>query len=519
MKPATDKPNSDERSAPPGPPARDGRHRQGTSRHHGRHAEAELGQPREKLEALVRQRTFQLEVANAELHREIADRKCAEAALRAARDELERKIEERTQDLQRTNRILLMTSECGQALVQVASEQEFIRTICRITTDIGGYLMAWVGIAEHDRAKTVRPIMAVGFEDDYLEKAKITWADKPRGRGPTGTAIRTGKVCIGSDFLSDPKLAPWRELALRRGFRSSIALPLRVGGCSFGALTVYAAKPVAFDQEQTKLLSDLADDLSFGIGVLRARAERDRVRKDLEKNSTQLRALTAELARAEQRERRRIAQVLHDRLQQLLVGARYGVETLRAQMPAAAARKAIQRVDGLLGQCLETTRSLTLELSPPILYEAGLPAALKWLGRWFRETHGLSVIVITREHSLPDTEDLRIVLFQATRELLFNVVKHARVKQAVLCLSRLPGDRLKLTVSDRGVGFDLKGLEAKKGKKGGFGLFSVGERLGLLGGQLHIESALGRGSQFTLIVPLPSAAAAPTDRPTAVPHS
>jgi signal transduction histidine kinase len=342
----------------------------------------------------------------------------------------------------------------------------------------------------------------VGFEEGYFQRARITWADNKYGHGPTGRAIRTGKICMANDFLSDPELAPWRKLAVERGFRSSIALPLLTEGRAFGALTIYAAEPAAFDQKQIELLIELADDLSFGISGLRIQAERDRVRKDLETTTVQLRKLTAELAQTEERERRRVASVLHDSIQQLLVGARYGVETLRGHSRTEAFQQTIQHVDGLLSNCLETSRSLTLELSPPILYEAGLAPALKWLGRWFRQTHGLTVRVVAEDRALADTEPIRVVVYHAVRELLFNIVKHAKVRRAQVRMSGVGENRIKILVTDKGVGLEPARLQAGEGKTGGFGLFSLRERLASLGGHMEVESAPGRGSRFTLIVPL-----------------
>ena len=428
------------------------------------------------------------------------ERKQAQEALRRAHDELETIVAKRTADLRRANQTLRMISECNQALVQASDEQELIHRICQIISEEGDHLMAWVGLAQNDKEKTVRPVASVGFEDGYLSTIRISWADNDLGRGPTGTAIRSGAVCVVDDFLTDPRMEPWRNHAVRRGFRSSIGLPLNAGGRPFGALTIYTGQPFVFDTNQVSLLTGLADDLSFGITALRARAERDRARKSLEQKTLQLRALTAELAQAEQRERRRVAHILHDHLQQLLVGARYGLESLRGQSDAESLQSSIQHVDGLLAQCFATCRTLTLELSPPILYEAGLPAALHWLGRWFQDTHGLNVEVSAKEEEGPEQEEIRIVLFQAARELLFNVVKHSGVKQAQVRLSHLPNRRVKLVVSDTGDGFDLAQLALGE-MTGGFGLFSLRERLEQLGGRLDVESGPGRGSRFTLIVP------------------
>jgi len=404
--------------------------------------------------------------------------------------------------LYETNRAQRMLSNCNEALVRVTDEQKLIEEICHIIVDIGGYRMAWVGFTEPDEARSIRPVATVGFERGYLEKVRISWADDSFGQGPMGTAIRTGKVSVGRDFVADPKLAPWRDLALERGFRSSIALPLAVKGRVFGALAIYAAEQDAFGQEQIELLSELAEDMAFGITALRTHADRDRAQEELEQKAAQLQALTTELVQAEQRERRRLAQILHDSLQQLLVGARYNLEILRRQGDNGESEATIQRVDGFLDQCIQISRSLTAELSPPILYEAGLASALRWLGRWFEETHGLTVNVEADEELLEASEDVRVTLFQAVRELLFNVVKHAKIEQAEVSLAFTADRRIQIKVSDAGAGFEPAGLRTRQAKGGGLGLFSLRERIESLGGELVVDSAPGTGSRFTLTLPL-----------------
>lgn len=446
-------------------------------------------------------------VGLATVSRNITARRRAEEEVRALNAQLEQRVAERTDDLRQANQILHMVSECNQALVRIADEQELVRKICSIINDAGGYRMAWVGVAEPDKGKWVRPIASVGFDEGYLDKVRITWADNKFGRGPTGTAIRTGIVCVGDDFLTQPALAPWRKLALQHGFRSSVALPLIVGGQRWGVLTIYASYPQAFSRSQVNLLSDLAGDLSYGITALRTQADRARAREDLEKKTTQLRVLAGELVQAEQRERRRIAQVLHDHLQQLLVGARYKVAYLQNESRPRGFQREMGRVDNLLSHCMEISRSLTAELSPPILHEAGLGVALKWLARWFHEVHGLTVRVSGNDVKLADAEDIRVALFQGVRELLFNVVKHAKVNQAQVRISRLPSGQLKIVVSDRGVGFDPAKIGVRRGSKPSIGLLSLRERLEMLGGAMSVQTVPGGGSRFTMSVPLSDAPA------------
>ena len=132
--------------------------------------------------------------------------------------------------------------------------------------------MVWVGLVDDDAARPVRPVAYAGFEQGYLETLQLTWADTERGHGPTGTAIRDGRACLCRNMLADPTFLPWREQAIRRGYASSIALPLAAGGSVLGALTIYCTEPDPFSEEEIRLLTDLASDFAHGIHVLRLRA-------------------------------------------------------------------------------------------------------------------------------------------------------------------------------------------------------------------------------------------------------
>jgi len=191
--------------------------------------------------------------------------------------------------LRRLNRELRAISNCNQALLRATDEQSLLEEICRIVCEEAGYRMAWVSYAEHDEAKSVRPVAWTGAEEGYLASAGITWADTDHGRSPTGTAIRSGKSCCIQDFATDPRLAPWREGLLQRGFRSGIALPLKdENDNAFGSLTIHSAQPNAFTSEEVRLLEELAGDLAFGIVTLRSRAARKQAEQALRQSEAYL---------------------------------------------------------------------------------------------------------------------------------------------------------------------------------------------------------------------------------------
>ncbi|HVM92543.1 MAG TPA: PocR ligand-binding domain-containing protein [Terriglobales bacterium] len=214
----------------------------------------------------------------------------------------------------RVERALRTLSACNDSLVRATDEPTLLTRICDLVVNVGGYRLAWVGFADHDEKKSVRVAADSGVNGSYVQTANITWADEERGRGPAGTAIRTGKLTICSNVLNDPSFAPWRESALQHGYHSVLASPLKMGGEVFGVLSIYAGESPAFDADEQNLLEELAANLSYGIMALRAGTERreaeEEVRKlnhDLENRVEQR---TAELRASEERVRRKLDSIL-----------------------------------------------------------------------------------------------------------------------------------------------------------------------------------------------------------------
>ncbi|MDB5729115.1 MAG: hypothetical protein JWQ00_2320, partial [Noviherbaspirillum sp.] len=182
--------------------------------------------------------------------------------------------------LARVNRALRMLSACNELLIHATDEQQLITEICRLATTIGNYRMAWVGYAQHDAAKTIKPMAYAGelADTNYLAKIRVSWSeDDPAGRGPGGGAIRTGKPVVSGDLVEDPDFSLWLAPAQSNGFRGLIALPLRERKRAFGILALYSGEARNVASEEVRLLQELADNLAFGIRNLRTRDERQRL--------------------------------------------------------------------------------------------------------------------------------------------------------------------------------------------------------------------------------------------------
>ncbi len=253
-----------------------------------------------------------------------------------------------------------------------------------------------------------------------------------------------------------------------------------------------------FLQEERHLINAIAERLGRTAGRIWAE---QRIR-DYQR---QLRQMASELSLIEERERRRIATDLHDRIGQTLAVARIKLSGIRDGAPDVPLDEVMQ----LLERAIADTRSLTFELSPPVLHELGFEAALEWLTTRFRDEHGVAAEFTDDKSSKPLGEDMRIVVFQAVRELLHNVAKHAAAS-LVTVSATTTGNFIHIRVADDGCGFDLEALSARRDNQQGFGLFSIRERLAYLGGQMQIVTTPGNGTTVTLVVP-PRSAEAPDD--------
>jgi PAS domain S-box-containing protein len=374
-----------------------------------------------------------------------------------------------------------------------------------------------VGIRVADEEGRAPYVSFVGYSDSFWERENglslrtdecvcVRVADgKPTAREASqmtpGGAFSCGDS--GGFFygLAPAERARYRGTCVAEGFTSMAIVPIRREGATVGLIHIADERREAVPPANVLFLEEMA--AAIGEAIVRFAIE-DRLRvanAALERRAAQLRALTSDSARVEDRDRRRLAQALHDDLQQLLAAARYGLTSLRPHVLADDPSAVLHQVDGLLTQSMDLSRSLAAELSPPILIDRGLAAGLEWLGRWMQETYGLRVELAVAEGAEPPAEDLRLFLFQTVRSLLLNVVDHSGARHAVVAVPGVEGGLVRVTVADDGVGFDpalLLGLaEPKKA-----GLFHLRERVEFMGGRMDVNSAPGKGTKIMVTVPV-----------------
>ena len=252
----------------------------------------------------------------------------------------------------------------------------------------------------------------------------------------------------------------------------------------------------------------LRDEAGHITGILSSGediTERKHAEEKLRNNQKRLKALASELSLAEERERRRIALGIHDNLGQKLVMVKFRLQTLMASVSDKNMRAALDSESTLISDILDDIHSLTFELSNPLLYEIGLESAIKsWLKTEIQKNAGLKCEFTSDDKKIELDEDIKVVLFKATCELLINIVKHAGAKTVKVGIAKRDNE-IEVTVEDDGAGFDVSKLGLPSGKEGGFGLFSIKERLEYIGGQLEIESSPVKGTRVVMKAPVKKA--------------
>ncbi|UVT17485.1 MAG: PAS domain S-box protein [Nitrospira sp.] len=459
-------------------------------------------------------------IGASKIARDITERKRAEDALWHSEVRLQQELDD-TKLLQRLSADLAnpqKTVELYQIIMDAAVEI--------MHSDFASMQMLY---SERGKGGELRLLAFRGFNPKAAEFWEWVRADSTCA---CGVALHNGERTLVSDletcaFMQE---TPDRAISLQTGIRAVQSTPLKSrAGRLIGMISTHWRKPHEPTDRDWRMMdvvaryaADLIERKQADEALQEAQVRLQRWNVELEQavniktiellqSQERLRALTAEVNLAEQRERKRLATELHDHLQQILVLGKLTIgRGSRAAVGLPACEQVFKKINDIFSEALTYTRTLVADLSPTVLRDQGLAAALEWLGDYMQK-HNLTVTVtghVSEGLRLP--EDQVILLFQSVRELLINSAKHAGTGKATVRMEQ-HNARLRIEVCDEGVGFNLAadggGEISPAGISSKFGLFSIRERMLALGGSFDLQSAPGQGTKATLSLPL-----APCDR-------
>ena len=401
-----------------------------------------------------------------EINNDITKHKQAEEALQKAKEDLEQRVKERTVELMETNERLLL---------------------------------------ELSRRKRIEEMLRKGAERyrNLFENSPIgIYRTNPDGR--ILMANPTLKRMLGYESYNEmasnrAKTGDYEPTYLKKKLKKRLEKEDRVRG--FEARWKRHDNVVLFVRENAKAVRGADGSVLYYEGTVEDISEKKKAEEKIDSYQKQLRSLASDLSLAEERERRRIATMLHDHIGQVLAASKIKLGALQECAKADAIVENLKEVRNHIEQAILYTRSLTFELSPPILYDLGLEAALEWLAEQIHEQHGIGFEFESDNLYKPVNDEIRIFLFTAVRELLANVSKHARANKVKVTVRRLD-NCISIHVTDDGVGFNAAKMSFYLDENRGFGLFSIRERLHHLGGQMDIRSQKGKGTRVILSAPL-----------------
>lgn len=398
------------------------------------------------------------------------------------------------QSIERISLLYKMQSEMNSANIHIRERSQLFETACRIAIESGLFRMAWVGLLDRDSGD-IKPVAHAGHVDGYLEGLELNIFDDARGNGPTCTAIKSGTFVPCNDIANDPRMAPWRDEALKRGYRASIVCPLKQSGSVIGAFSLYLQDAGLLTDDVIQLLGNLTEDISFALDFIAESKQREQAQNDL-------RELSIFLQSALENERKRIARELHDELGQTMTALHFDLKWLHEHIGTQehGLQNRLSSMQDLLGRTVDTVRRISEDLRPGMLDDLGLAAAIEHHVEKFSAQTGIAceLVIGNAEHDLD--EPVATALFRIVQESLTNVARHSGANRVTIRLQDL-GDIMLLIVQDNGCGLPAGEAPGLKPARKTYGLLGMRERVKVLGGTLDIFNEAGAGLRIEACVP------------------
>lgn len=417
------------------------------------------------------------------------------------------------------NRALHLLSSVNHATIGATDEQALLNEMCALAVSKGGYHSAFAGRAENDAEQTLSIVASEGMPDEYLTTLKISWADNVRGQGVAGTAVRENRASIAHGIRTNPRYENWREIAVKLGFEDAIGLPVKVDGRIWGVICLYSTHPNAFDENETRLLQEMANDLGFGMEMLRVRQKQQASDEALREANERLEYRVLERTKALKEANRELEAfsytVSHDLRVPLrsmdgfanLLSQEYGPALdATGQDYLARIRKAAQKMAVLIDDLLDLSRISRAEL---VLRDVDLSGLASELIAEFNLAEPNRQIRVEIDPNITVQGDpglLRALL----QNLLGNAWKYTgKTANPVIRFGQFvtPSDEQAFHVSDNGVGFDMAQADrlfqpfirlhrAEDFAGTGVGLATASRIVSRHGGRIWARSEMGKGSAF-----------------------
>jgi PAS domain S-box-containing protein len=393
---------------------------------------------------------------------------------------------ESQQTIERISLLYKMLSEMNSANIHFKDRGQIFETACRIPVQSGLFRMAWIGLLDRERGSVITVAQA-GHVDGYLDNLGINIFDDARGNGPVGRALKSGTYAC-NDIANDPLMAPWRDEALKRGYRAVITCPLKQSGQVIGAYSLYLNDAGSLTDDVIKLLNSLAEDISFTLDFILESSRREKAQYELQE-------LSVFLQSALENERKRIARELHDELGQTMTALHFDLKWLQehvdTRQPDVPNR--LHSMQTLLGRTVDTVRRISEDLRPGMLDDLGLAAAIEHHVEKFQTQTGIACDLAMNPSEFELDDQTATALFRIVQESLTNVARHSGASRVTIHLQEL-GDKILLVIQDDGRGLPAPGNQTQIRKT--YGLLGMRERVKMLGGTLDIFNEAGAGARI-----------------------
>jgi PAS domain S-box-containing protein len=401
------------------------------------------------------------------------------------------------QKVLKASRLYATISEVNKAIVYADSPEKLFRDICNVVVESGKFRMAWVGLIDKE-SRMVIPAYHAGHDEGYLSTIRVSVDNIAEGMGPTGTAIREGRHYVCNDIGTDPAMTAWREAALSRDYRSSIALPIIKSGKPFGSFSLYSQEENFFDREEIQLLDEVVQDMSFALEAFDNEASLKVKEQEIQDMNEQLRDLASNLQNIREEERTYIAREIHDELGQQLTAIKLDAAWLdRKIQEDSPIKQRIGNIITMLSNVIHSIRKIAMQLRPSVLDDLGLIEALKWQIRDFQNRYAIPIAFQYPDNPPALAAASATGLFRIFQEALTNIARHAEATAITASLS-VCGPQLVMTIADNGKGFDITAVKKKKT----LGLLGMKERTLMMKGTYEITGQPGEGTSLSISIPL-----------------